>query len=275
MCKKEMSAEPGVANGRRRRRPAEIVSNINDNTILTKLPDGDNDSDNEKNRSSKKRSVSAGGARILWSPVQKHGLQGSNRGFGWTSLHVDSLATRTVLVLLGMIMLWLLGRAASSTSCLLSSRRSRRPATDEALNSIPLVIPVFDFENNPNDIGGWMHIHKFHQPKTKIWNIGQVDRGGITGVGVFGEPRLQRPDDQEDHARNLDKYHRDHKKMHSYNEFNEDVQDRNHTCQRANWTFDYFPSCNNVHTLDLSHNYDKEAATRIGYPHTLDSFYIT
>jgi hypothetical protein len=185
-----------------------------------------------------------------------------------------------------------------------SSAPLGRPLTDEALNLIPIKIPVFDFDGR--DIGGWKHVRRFFRPTASLdistttpdfggLNVlilqnpkdGAVtDNDGDAGNHAIGEDlvlsnelldhtRLIHPDDATLASKYWEQLTEYDPYIHSYDMSAEDLQDRKEKCRSPNWSKDYIPNCNLMHELTLSEDYDQERAKRPGYDRSYDYFYIS
>lgn len=100
------------------------------------------------------------------------------------------------------------------------------------------------------------------------------DFGGLTFLGRFGKPRETRPNDALFAERDWEVAHPDHKKMKKYDMFSEDLADIESACKRQDWHFLYHPSCNAMHELDLTYDFNPDRAG-IGDDQMFDSFYIS
>jgi hypothetical protein len=179
-----------------------------------------------------------------------------------------------------------------------------RPLTDEALDQMPIQIPVFDFEGR--DIGGWNHIRRFFRPTAFLdTSTTEPDFGGLN-VHIFQNPkdgaitdnngdagnhingegrmlsnellahtRLIHPDDATLASKYWEQLTEHDPYIHSYDMSTEDLQDRKQKCRSPNWAKQYNPNCNLMHELALGEDYDQERAKRPGYDQSYDSFYIS
>lgn len=153
---------------------------------------------------------------------------------------------------------------------------SGRPATDEEVNRIPLLISRFDFKSSNSDLGGWQLFHHFFQPSSRVHTPGS--RGyfdGLIFVGEFGKPRSTRPDEAEVAEKYLEKIHADKHYVETAYDTNENIQDLDRKCQRQSWMELYNPSCNAVHELDLTYDFDPKRAGLGDDQIMFDSFYIS
>jgi len=179
-----------------------------------------------------------------------------------------------------------------------------RPLTDEALNQMPIRIPVFDFDGR--DIGGWNHIRRFFRPTAFLdtsttgpdfggLNVhilqnpkdGAItDNNGDAGNHAIGEDlmlsnellahtRLIHPDDATLASKNWEQLTKVDPYIESYYMSTEDLQDRKQKCRSPNWAKQYNPNCNLMHELTLGEDYDHERAKSPGYDRSHDSFYIS
>eukprot|EP00980_Cylindrotheca_fusiformis_P012565 scaffold3084_cov144-Cylindrotheca_fusiformis.AAC.13 len=123
------------------------------------------------------------------------------------------------------------------------------------------------------DVGGWLLFHEFSRPTDPI-DIGQPSRASLQFVGLFGEPREAIPYDEEDAELNWKRHRHSHRYLDPYYEFDEDLEDTEVTCRRANWKHLYRPNCNSLHELDLMNDYPS-SHVRLKDTEQLDSFYIS
>ena len=151
-----------------------------------------------------------------------------------------------------------------------------RPTTDADVDRIEVRIPSLDFDNGNVDIGGWMMFHKIFKPTSDDLNFGMSDFGDeLDFQGQFGSARKIDPTD----ARKVElawlQEHPDNttRKIKPYYEYAEAIEDIPFKCRRVNWKHTYYPSCNDIHSVDLTCDYNEERS-RIGDTQTLDSFYI-
>jgi hypothetical protein len=130
-----------------------------------------------------------------------------------------------------------------------------------------------DFKNNtaPGDIGGWMHFHKFFDDMEPV-DFGQPDHDEFRFLGIFGEPRVINPNDAEAAERYWKKMQVPRKKLKLYEEFAETLEDMPQECQRVTWKNLYSPTCNALHEINLSLDYNEER--KLGDDQAFDNFYI-
>ena len=152
-----------------------------------------------------------------------------------------------------------------------------RPATDDDVNNIPLLLPCWDYQRWNIDIGGWQFTRIFYYPTIPLSverSEDDGDYGDLEFVGPFGQPRLVRPDDQQIAEAYLQGLRWKMVRVPAFDEHVEDVQDEPTTCRPQQWAQWYFPSCNAFHELDLKSDYD-ESRAGLGDDQIYDSFYIS
>ena len=179
------------------------------------------------------------------------------------------------------------------------SSPSGRPLTDEDLYRIPVKIPVFEFEFDERDIGGWKSMRRFFRPTVSLHPFRtEPDFGGLNIFmdpkqkddarasstdksdlvlrnKLLAPPRQINPDDAKvelEYWKEL-RHHDPH--QHSYDMYPEELEDRSDKCRDPNWAKRYYPTCNAMHELTLDEDYDPDRANRPGYDKTFDSFYIS
>lgn len=150
--------------------------------------------------------------------------------------------------------------------------RSLRPATDYDVNQISVRIPKLDIAASTIDIGGWLLFHDFSIPTDPI-DRGQPSRATLRFGGLFGEPREILPFDEEAAELNWNQQKRSHKKLKTYYEHAENLEDIESICRSPNWKHMYNPTCNNLHEVDLMNDYPS-GHVRLKDTQQLDAFYI-
>lgn len=151
-----------------------------------------------------------------------------------------------------------------------------RPPTDHHVNRIPLILPCFDFQKWNLDIGGWQFFHHFFLPKSPLEDeeLSIRDYDGIEFVGVFGQPRVVRPDEEQVREKYLQHLRTRRGRIPMYAEHDEDTQDEPQQCRRQNWAQLYNPSCNAIQEIDLGYDF-KETRAGLGDDQMFDTFYIS
>jgi hypothetical protein len=221
------------------------------------------------------------------------------------------IKTTTVVILLliiapqtfqSSIQNWFSFSIRSSSS---SSRRwsSIRPLNDRRVDRIPVRIPIFDQNKDETDIGGWKQFRKFFLPVATIIDVTVTDHKeeiepyknpNFGALQLHDNPPynnltyIKRKAEQEERlARSIlsndeeiaEKYwqttHID-RRMKSYYEPAESLEDRRTRCRRPSWKNRYYPSCNAFHEADLSRDYNADQAKTLpGYDQLLDSFFLS
>lgn len=152
-------------------------------------------------------------------------------------------------------------------------QRGPRPASDYEVNQIPIRIPKLDTGASAMDVGGWLLFHDFAVPTDPI-DLGQPNRATLQFRGLFGEPREISPFDKEEAELNWNQLKRSRPKFSPYYEIEENLEDVEQICRRANWKHLYSPTCNNLHEVDLMNDYPS-GHVRLKDTQELDAFYIS
>jgi hypothetical protein len=155
----------------------------------------------------------------------------------------------------------------------------RRTTSDAEVDRLDLVIPILDFKEQKVDIGGWLFPQQRITPRAPIKGYipskEEEDFGGLNYVSTGGLERKINSNDlllyEKYAAKKMTE--RKYKRMSSANEHADEIEDENHTCRRPNWILLYKPSCNAIHALDMSRDYDEEMV-RVGDDQIFDSFYV-
>ena len=167
------------------------------------------------------------------------------------------------------------------------------PLTDEALNLIPMVIPVFDFERL--DSGRWNTIRQFFQPTASLEDLHAItpDLGGldiithkllnnvavvdglVLGNESLSSPRVIHLEDTKLASNYWETTRMNDPNLQSYDMHPEELQDTKGECRSPNWAKKYRPHCNMIHELTFGEEYDPERAKRPGYVQAYDSYYIS
>ena len=156
------------------------------------------------------------------------------------------------------------------------STSSRRWTSDEDVNRVSVVLPLFDFDKWKMDVGGWQFFHHFFIPQTDLTTrIGyRGDFGDLEFVGPFGRPREIRLDEGTVAEMYLATMHNDTGRIEVAYEHADDIADMENPCRRNSWMQLYKPLCNAMHELDLTFDFNEERAG-LGDHQIFDSFYIS
>lgn len=165
------------------------------------------------------------------------------------------------------------------SSFLLSSPLFAYPSTGQAVPEPAMRIPSLEFDRS--DFGGWTFFRKFFLPTDPLdrfisAKIARPDFGGIQLTSTGGQPReiLFTDEDlgESTLGRRAQAYHKDEMNY----EYVESIEDQPQECRRPSWKNRYYPTCNALHDLDLTRDYDSdEAQTVPGDDQFFDSFYIS
>jgi hypothetical protein len=152
-----------------------------------------------------------------------------------------------------------------------------RPETDAQVNQLSVLIPKLDFTSvgEPGNIGGWLFNSEFYHPSEPLEPSMKVDRGDLKMRSVGGGNRDILPSDPEIFEAYRKRIILNDVKTHmSFDNLrNEELEDRAQTCRRPNWTLSYYPTCNAVHEVDLSLDFDK-GRVGLGDEQIFDDYYI-
>lgn len=211
------------------------------------------------------------------------------------ALSEDNDRKKTVLLLL---LLGIVAIAIVSTSrwllrfSVLSYPSLGRPLTDEALNEIPVQIPIFEFDGRGIDIGGWNHVRRFFHPKDSLdVSTTPSDFGGLDilmddgndavekdtmlGNKLVSPQRLINPNDDTLAMEYWNKLRKHDHKIPSYYLHTEELEDTKEDCRAPNWAKKFYPLCNPLHEMPLGREYNSERAKIPGDDQSFDSFYIS
>ncbi len=197
----------------------------------------------------------------------KHKRQRHGKDMAWIDLSLLGGMVTFSLVTLYVFLHWIFP---------ISHSVGRRPATDDHVNRIPLLLPSLDFQRWKVDIGGWQFFHHFFLPENNLLQDDisiDSDYDEIEFVGRFGKPRVVRPDEAQVVETYLENLRGRRLRLSKYAEYDQDVQDEPEECRRQNWTQMYNPSCNAIHEIDLSNDFEL-SRERLGYDQLVDTFYI-
>lgn len=159
-----------------------------------------------------------------------------------------------------------------------------RPTTDADVDRIQIRIPRLDLDNpaaRVHDVGGWMYYHKFYDNLEPIsWEGPHSGRDyNKLTLRNSGQPRLINPNDakiaEEYWEENQPKIKRKRKKLTLWKEYAETIQDIPQECRRVNWSHLYNPTCNELHEINLSMDYNDDLAKNLGDAQDFDTFYIS
>ena len=152
-----------------------------------------------------------------------------------------------------------------------------RPTSDAEVDRLDLVIPILDSKGVKVDIGGWLFRQRRIPPQASIEHgSSKEDFGDLEYVSTGGVERKIKSDDVLQVL--YEKYRvlmLGGKKIHvaDDDEHADEIEDEQESCRRPNWLLLYKPSCNAIHTLDISRDFHEEMA-RVGDDQIFDSFYI-
>ena len=207
------------------------------------------------------------------------------------------LIAKFILFLLKLLFLhWLF----SMSSSLIVKQFTGRSDTDESLNEIPLIIPIFDIPKE-RDIGGWKwrYARRFFLPPPlsnkakenhtmpdfgglKIYRSKETQQeessqlpdfpiNGATGARFgknsrFAPPRQIQPNDdvwaEVDWLIETEKFRQDIEKR---NRWPEDIEDEKQECRFPNWVKKYYPLCNEMHQISMLDRNDKHFVGHGGF----------
>lgn len=144
------------------------------------------------------------------------------------------------------------------------ARHSLRHQSDASLDSMPILIKLFDF-SNVNDIGGW-HYHGSERFYSFLEPLEQPntlrDTGGLLIPSLRYAPTFRRsiaPDDdiRYQHYKKKEILKMDQIYLRSY--YDHPEESLSLKCRRTRFESSYFPSCNEFHEIDLLRDYDPHA----------------
>jgi hypothetical protein len=152
-----------------------------------------------------------------------------------------------------------------------------RPTSDAEVDRLELVIPILDFKGARVDIGGWLFPQRRIPPEAPIEHGSskeEEDLGDLKYVSTGGAERKIKSNDVllYEKYRVLQLAEKKIRGSHN-NEHADEIEDEKDSCRRPNWLLLYKPSCNAIHTLDVSREFH-EGMARVGDDQIFDSFYI-
>lgn len=182
-----------------------------------------------------------------------------------------------ILLLLLLVCIYLLPNSFSVRSLRF---HQLRPTSDAEVDRLGLVIPILDSKGAKVDIGGWLFRQRRIPPQASIEDEEsskeEEDFGDLEYVSTGGVERKIKSDDVLQAL--YEKYRvliRGEKaiRVHDEDEHADEIEDEKDSCRRPNWILLYKPSCNAIHTLDISREFDEEMAS-VGDDQIFDSFYV-
>ena len=182
-----------------------------------------------------------------------------------------------ILLLLLLVCIYLLPNSFSIRSLRF---HQLRPTSDAEVDRLGLVIPILDSKEAKVDIGGWLFRQRRIPPQASIEDEEsskeEEDFGDLEYVSTGGVERKIKSDDVLQAL--YEKYRvliRGEKaiRVHDEDEHADEIEDEKDSCRRPNWILLYKPSCNAIHTLDISREFDEEMAS-VGDDQIFDSFYV-